>query len=137
MFSGHIFICTQDKTSVIVGKRTISCPQGYTHQNESSQQTAPHSQELCGQGQRPEYVMLIRPVSQHALRQRQTEKDVCLLSLSVDHRVSGGDTRLTHLTPSVLSFRCGGVRGIRAKSGSARFLLRRTLDRRTLLSVRS
>lgn len=70
--------------------------------------------------------MLIRPVSQHALRQRQMGKDVCLLSLSVDQRVSGGDTRLTHLTPSALYFRCGGVRANAE-----------TLDRRTLLSVRS
>lgn len=117
VFRTHIYLHSgQDKTSVIVGKRTISCPQGYTHQNKSSQQTAPHSQELCGQGQRPEYVMLMRPVSQHALRQRQMEKDVCLLSLSVDHLVSGGDTRLTHLTPSVLSFCRGGVRSIRARA---------------------
>lgn len=54
VFRTHIYLHSgHDKTSVIVGKGTISCLQGYTHQNESSQQTDPHSQESCGQGQRP------------------------------------------------------------------------------------
>lgn len=37
-------------------------------------------------------------------------KDVCWLSLSVDHWVAGGDTRLTHLTPAILSLHFASVR---------------------------